>query len=176
LAQTVGVRGQTPEMQRVLKSGSGNKDVFFGIGDGLKRSGKSLLALSVFMAYPGDRIVLDIAGDDGPVGPDVITVQGTVVDGDLPGAWPEYLRKYDDRGRPLPMTLRYVPDAGSPTFREDMDHIVGLAMAHGECCLLVHEAQVLAAANKTQKHTLRLLMHNRHGGATTALFCGPRAS
>jgi putative membrane-bound dehydrogenase-like protein len=42
LAQIVGVRGQTPEMQRVLKSGSRNKDVVFGIGDGLKRSGKSL--------------------------------------------------------------------------------------------------------------------------------------
>jgi putative heme-binding domain-containing protein len=30
------------EMQRVLKTGSGNKDVVFGIGEGLKRSGKSL--------------------------------------------------------------------------------------------------------------------------------------
>src|SRR5207247_4225472 len=44
LAQTVGVRGQTSEIERVLKSSSGNKDVFSGIGDGLKRSGKSLRA------------------------------------------------------------------------------------------------------------------------------------
>lgn len=142
---------------------------------GKKRSGKSVLALVVFRAYPGDRIVIDIAGDDGPVGPDVITIQGTVADGDLPDAWPEYLRQYDDRGRPIPMTLRYVPDAGSPTFLEDMDHIIGIAMAHGECCVLVHEIGVLAEANKTRKHTRRLLMHNRHGGATTALFAGPRA-
>ena len=42
LAQIVGVRGQTLEMQRVLKTGSGNKDVVFGVGEGLKRSGKSL--------------------------------------------------------------------------------------------------------------------------------------
>jgi putative heme-binding domain-containing protein len=42
LAQIVGVRGQTREMQRVLKSGNRNKEVVFGIGDGLKRSGRSL--------------------------------------------------------------------------------------------------------------------------------------
>jgi putative membrane-bound dehydrogenase-like protein len=57
LAQTVGVRGQTPEMQRVLRSARfkvrGEKEGNFfpltshlsplvGVGDGLKRSGKSL--------------------------------------------------------------------------------------------------------------------------------------
>jgi putative heme-binding domain-containing protein len=41
LSQTVGVRGQTSEMQRVLKSGSDHNDVVTGLGDGLKRSGKS---------------------------------------------------------------------------------------------------------------------------------------
>jgi putative membrane-bound dehydrogenase-like protein len=42
LAQIAGVRGQTPEMQRVLKSGRRNKEILFGIGDGLKRSGGNL--------------------------------------------------------------------------------------------------------------------------------------
>src|SRR6185295_7238816 len=42
LAQIVGVRGQTAEMQRVLKVGNDNKEIVFGIGDGLKRSGKNL--------------------------------------------------------------------------------------------------------------------------------------
>lgn len=55
LAQTVGVRGQTPEMQRVLKSGSGNDDVFSGMGDGLKRSGKTLRAAK-WEAGTGDII------------------------------------------------------------------------------------------------------------------------
>ena len=52
LAQIVGVRGQTPEMQRVLASVgvSGEpspalRAVVFGIGEGLKRSGKSLRRL-----------------------------------------------------------------------------------------------------------------------------------
>jgi len=42
VARIIGVRGQTTEMQRVLEIGSRNRDVVFGIGDGLKRSGKSL--------------------------------------------------------------------------------------------------------------------------------------
>ena len=42
LAQIVGVRGRMEEMQRVLKTSAANNDVVFGIGDGLKRSGKSL--------------------------------------------------------------------------------------------------------------------------------------
>lgn len=141
---------------------------------GKKRSGKSVMALWFFMNYPGDRIVLDIAKDDGPVGPDVVEIRGTIAEGDLPVRWPEWQRLHTRDGRPLPMTLRYVPDPGSPTLLDDLDHMVGLAVAHGQCCLLVHEIGVLAQANRTRPHTRRLLMHNRHAGATTALFCGPR--
>jgi putative heme-binding domain-containing protein len=48
LAQVVGVRGKSPEMQRVLDAtpprGSSAVDVVAGLGDGLKRSGRSLRA------------------------------------------------------------------------------------------------------------------------------------
>jgi len=143
---------------------------------GKKRSGKSILAKLIFQSYPGDKIVLDIAGDDGPMGPNVIEIHGNV--DSLPRRWPESQRK-DDGG---PMTLRYVPDPGSKTFAEDMDAVVGLAMSHGlrqrhdgkiGCCLLVHEIGVLAPANRTQPHMRRALMHNRHN-ALTLLMCGPR--
>lgn len=142
---------------------------------GKKRSGKSVMGLVVFRSYPWDKVVIDVAGDDGPWGPGVVQLHGTVED--LPRRLPE-----DDRpeigGRPAPMIWRYVPDAGSPTFLDDMDHVIGLGLAHGKrsghCAVLVHEGGVLAQANRTKMHTRRSLMHNRHNGATL-IFCMPRS-
>lgn len=143
---------------------------------GKKRSGKSKLATRLFKTYPGDRVVLDIAGDDGPDRPNDPTFHnlvGSIGDGQLPDEWPEHLRAYDERGKAQPMTLRYAPDAGSASHIEDMDHVVGLAYKHGNCCLLVHEVGVLARANRTPTNTRRVLMHNRHQHLTV-IFCGPR--
>lgn len=133
---------------------------------GVKHGGKSIIQLVLFRSYPGDRVVIDVAGDDGPWGEGVVDLVGTV--DTLPAKWPEEYR-HDEQ----PMILRYVPDTGSPTVREDMDHVVGLAMEHGDCCVLVHEMGLLAPANRTPPHTRRLLNANRHAGVT-ALFCGPR--
>lgn len=130
---------------------------------GKKKSGKSVMGLLLFQSYPYDKIVIDVAGDDGPMGPDIVQIYGDLET--LPRRWPEHLR--DDR---KPMTLRYVPDAGSSTFIEDMDAVVGLALSQGRrtghCCILVHEGGVLAQANRTPSHTRRALMHNRHNGLT----------
>jgi hypothetical protein len=133
---------------------------------GKKRSGKSVMALSYFMSYPGDKIVLDIAGDDGPTGKDIIDLEGNA--DDLPRKWPDGKR---DGNRP--MTLRYTPDAGSSTYVEDMDQVVALAMTHGNCCLLIHEMGDLAQSNRTPPHTRRMLRQNRHR-RVTALMCSPR--
>jgi len=150
---------------------------------GKKKSGKSVLAKMLVDSYPGDLVVLDVAGDDGPMGDGVIDLQGDAVElSEQP--WPEYRRHFTDDGKPLPMTLRYVPDPGSPTSLADSDAVVGMALRHAKdqreksggkagCCLLIHEIGVVAPVQQTQPHMRRLLMHNRHVGAT-AIMCGPR--
>lgn len=129
---------------------------------GKKGSGKSILARLLFDSYPYDRVVIDVNGDDGPAGEGVITLD------EPPARWPESQR--EDRE---PMTLRYVPDAGSKTFVQDMDAVVGMAYAHGRCAVLIHEMGVLAEANKTPEHTRRALHQGRHR-ALTLIMCAPR--
>lgn len=136
---------------------------------GMKGSGKSIMALLLFQSYPYDRIVIDVAGDDGPMANPKLGIHdlsGTVET--LPRRFPEHLRR--DRE---PITLRYAPDPGSATFLEDMDAVVGLAYAHGRCALLVHEMGDLAPSNRVPTHTRRLLRHNRHR-KVTGIFCAPR--
>lgn len=143
---------------------------------GRKGSGKSIMALWLFRSYPYDRVVIDVAKDDGPERPDdptIVQIGGTLGSGELPNEWPEHMRQFDSHGRELPMTLRYAPDSGSPTHREDMDHVVGLAFDHGHCALLVHEVGILVPANRTLNNTRRVLHHARHQ-QLTAIWCGPR--
>lgn len=144
---------------------------------GKKRSGKSIMGKVIFSSYPGDKIVIDIAGDDGPRGKDVHEIRGTVED--LPERWPEHLR--DDQGGP--MTLRYVPDARSSTLAEDVDAVIAMADDHSKrlksrrqfgVCVLVHEiGGEFAKASGASRHLRKSLMQNRHSGITLIL-CGPR--
>lgn len=147
---------------------------------GKKKSGKSVMAKVIFVSYPGDRVIIDVAGDDGPFGPEVIELHGDLTE--LPKHWPEHLRRYDRNGHRRPMTLRYVPDAGSPTFLLDIDHVIGISLAHSRALkdkgkmgvlILIHEIGVTTPANRTQPNMRRALMHNRHNHLTM-LMCGPR--
>lgn len=146
---------------------------------GKKRSGKSVLGKLLYESFPGDKLVIDVAGDDGPEGD--FHLSGRV--GELPPEWdPTWVRTNED-GKPRPVSVRYVPDPGSPTYAEDIDHVIGLVLRHGmrlrkegkqsTACLLIHEIGRVAPANQTRANMKRLLEHNRHYGVTL-IMCGPR--
>lgn len=159
-------------------SGSFTDDGALDIGDGKivtcfgkKRSGKSVMGRLLLSTYPGDRMVIAANEDDGPFA-DGQTVHVIHADAEtMPKRWPEHLRR--ERGEP--MTLRVQVDPGSPTFVEDQDAAIGLALRHGNCAVLVHEVGLLAESGRMQRvpHTRRLLHANRHR-RVTAILCGPR--
>lgn len=145
---------------------------------GKKGSGKTVMTLLIASSWPHDMVVIDVAGDDGPMprkqgtgSHDIHVLTGTV--DDLPRSWPEHLRS----DPPRPMILLYRPDAGSSTELEDMDAMVGLAYSHSgnpnPCLLVIHEVGRVAPANRTPPHMRRVLNHSRHRQLTAA-FAGPR--
>ena len=147
---------------------------------GKKRSGKSVLGLMLAKSYPGDVLVVDVAGDDGPSGSAVHVLRGDVEE--LSRRWPERHRELGPQGQWQRMIVRYVPDPGSKTFAEDVDAVIGIGLAHGKseehkghrgACVLIHEIGVVAPVHRTQPHMRRLLMSNRHSHVT-AILCGPR--
>lgn len=157
-------------------SGSFNERGELEIGDGKivccfgkKRSGKSVLGKLLRASYPGDTMVIAANHDDGPFadGKTVHEVTGDVTS--LPAKWPEHLREAPT----VPFCLRVQVDPGSPTFLEDQDHAIGLALGHGNCAVLVHEVGLLAPSNRVPPHMRRLLQANRHR-KVTAILCGPR--
>lgn len=136
---------------------------------GKKRSGKSVMGLVLFDAYPYDRVVISANAGDGPhIDPkaDVFLLSGTV--DTLPAEWPEELRNDGRR-----MTLRFEPDTGSPTALEDVDHVIGMVRRHKNTCLLIHEIGLAAPSGKVPPHMKRLLHTNRHD-QVSLVDCGPR--
>jgi hypothetical protein len=121
---------------------------------GRKGQGKSELAWALWESWDGDRVVIDTTGSVGELHPEEETE-------DLfypcPDAWPEELRDDDRR-----LSLRYVPDHSAPDFREDMDRVVGMAFAQGNCLLWIEESGILAPANRVPPHTRAANHMGRH--------------
>jgi len=138
---------------------------------GKKESGKSVAALWVFRSFPLDKLVIDIAHDDGPMGPGVVEISGTAAT--LSPHWPEHQRV----GK-LPMIVRYTPEDGSKTFLEDIDFVVGMAWRHSTkkkpVMVLIHETNLAVPVGQTKPNMRTVLNSNRHR-TLHVLLCQPRA-
>lgn len=136
---------------------------------GRKGSGKSVWAREAFRWWPGvDKLVIDPTGDADP---------GDVLAG---GVRCETVRKLPDE-LPRPqragqnVALRWIADPGSPTYRDDLDRAVGLALfpKNRRVLLWVDEAGEVFPANRTGPNARTLLQQSRHW-YTSLLMCCPR--
>lgn len=134
---------------------------------GKKGSGKSVFNRRVYQSWPFDKIAIDVNGNAEP-GDDAekLTLP-------LPKQWPAGAVKIGER--PRPRNLHFVADPGSPTYRDDLDRAVGVALLPQARRTLVWAGEVgeLMPNGRPGPYMNRLLMQNRHYNCS-ALFDGPR--
>lgn len=131
---------------------------------GRKGSGKSVNAYETFRGWPYiDKFVIDPTGDADP-GADI----GTVTVRKLPETLPE-----GKKGEHT--TTRWVADPASPTYREDLDRAVGLALfpKKRRRLLWVDEAGEVFPAGRIGPNARTLLNQSRHW-YTSVVMCCPR--
>jgi hypothetical protein len=132
---------------------------------GRKGSGKSVWAREVFRNWPGiDKWVIDPHGDADP-GDDI----GTVTVPKLPTMLPEPKRRGEHT------VTRWIANPGSPTYREDLDRAVGLALVprHRRTLTWIDEGGEVFPSNRTGPNARILLQQSRHYYAS-AIICCPR--
>lgn len=134
---------------------------------GKKGRGKSYFNRRIFRSYPGDKIAIDINGNADP-GPDAEKVTLP-----LPERFPEAVTMPGERRRPK--TLHFVAKPHSPTFHDDLDRALGMALFPQDhrVCLWAGEVGELTPNSKSQPHMRTVLMQNRHYNID-CLFDGPR--
>lgn len=137
---------------------------------GRKGSGKSTFSRRIYSSWPYDKLAIDVNGDADP-GPDAVKITGP-----LPSRYPTRPPEPIGMAKSGPQNLHYRADPGSPTYRDDLDRAVGLALFPQNDRALVWCGEIgefMPGAGGTRPHMRRLLMQNRHYGAS-ALFDGPR--
>lgn len=132
---------------------------------GRKGSGKSVAAREIFRGWPYiDKLVIDPTGDADP-GDDI----GTVTVRKLPAQLPVSGKRGEFK------VTRWVADPSSPTYREDLDRAVGLALfpKTRRTLLWVDEAGEVFPANRLGPNARTLLQQSRHW-YTSVILCAPR--
>lgn len=134
---------------------------------GRKGSGKSVAARELYRSWDQDKLVIDVNGDADP-GPDAQRIQVPLPSKFPAGAGPLV-------NEPA-KSLHFRADPGAPTYRDDLDRAIGLALYPQDLPVLVwidEIGEVCKGANSTPPNLRRLLMQSRHYRAS-ALMCGPR--
>ena len=141
---------------------------------GRKRSGKSTFNRRIFRSYPYDKLCIDVNGDADP-GPDAERI-GLPLPARFPDPPAAGLGEYGRQMRHSHRTLHFRADPGSPTYTDDLDRAVGMALFPQQRHVMVwcgEVAEFMPSASSTGPHMRRLLQQNRHYGAS-GLFDGPR--
>jgi hypothetical protein len=131
---------------------------------GRKGTGKSKAARMFYGWWPNiDKVCIDVAGDADP-GEDARRITDP-----LPKMMPARSEK------DAPINLHYVADQRSPTYRDDLDRAVGIALLPRDrrSLLWIDEIGEVTQTNRTPPNLRTLLMQSRHFSASV-LMCGPR--
>ncbi|MDO8107159.1 hypothetical protein Q6348_08110 [Isoptericola sp. b441] len=137
---------------------------------GRKGSGKSTFSRRLYASWPWDKLAIDVNGDADP-GPDAERITPP-----LPSRWPATPVGPLEGDRPRYRNLHYRADPGSPTYTDDLDRAVGMALhpqAHRALVWCGEVGEFMPSAHSTGPQMRRLLQQNRHYHAT-GLFDGPR--
>jgi len=134
---------------------------------GKKGAGKSVFSRSIYTSFPGNKLCIDVNGNAEP-GEDAEKVTEP-----LPKRWPESSPALGERRRPR--NLHYRAHPMSPTYREDLDKVLALALFPQDHPVLLWAGEVgeLMPGGRPGPHMRELLQQNRHY-KVTCLFDGPR--
>lgn len=130
---------------------------------GRKGSGKSVHARELFRGWPNvDRLVIDPTGDADP-GADLEQI---IVRDQVPAQMPR-----DKDGAHV--LVRYIANPSSPTYLDDLDRAVGLALFPKDrrTVMWIDEAGEVFPANKTGPNGRTFLHQSRHWNASAVLCC-----
>lgn len=133
---------------------------------GRKGSGKSVQAREIFRAWPGvDKLVIDPTGDADP-GADL----GTVTFRKLPA------RLSAPQEGQSHVVARYIADPGAPTYKEDLDRSLSLALYPKDRRRLVwvDEAGEVFPVHLDARPNARILLQQSRHWYTSLILCAPR--
>jgi len=136
---------------------------------GRKGAGKSTFNRRLFASYPFDKLTIDVNGDADPGPSEPLHLP-------LPAKYPPEPMRAPGMPRAPHRSLYWRADPGSPTYYDDLDRAVGMALFPQDHPTMVWCGEVgefMPSAQKTGPNMRRLLQQNRHYLAS-ALFDGPR--